>query len=202
MTFGSTHPRSAHGIRRRGLTLLELLLAIAGTAVVGVAAASLLTGVEAGEKSTLEARELLARQKAVSARFSAALRESRQVLDVGSGFVVLWVRDLDNDLAPDLLEIRRLDYDAATDILSVYQPPAGTSDVQYGLTDDFETITDALMGTASFPQTPWSTGITQCTWSLNNADAALTTVVTLRATLQVGTETDECVVVARLRNAS
>ena len=56
----------------RGLTLLELLLALAGTAVIGTAVAAMLTGVAYGTTADKDMRSLITRQMALRARVEAA----------------------------------------------------------------------------------------------------------------------------------
>ena len=185
---------------RRGLTLVELLLAVMITAMIGATVAAMLTAVSYGTDSSKDMRSLVARNKALSARISATLRGSTMVLDQGDGFIVLWVSDDDDDDAPSLLEIRRLDYDPAADALSSYTAPDGTTDVYYDLNDDFEAITDALMGTADFPQTLWGAGVGSWTLALDNADPQAATLVSYQVSLAAGDLSDTAIAAVGLRN--
>lgn len=185
---------------RHGLTLVELLMALAGTAVIGVAVASMMTATTYGTESSKDMRSLVARIKVVNARVGAAIRGSRLVLAEGNDFVVLWTRDLDENDAPSLLEIRRIDFDSGTGRLNAYQAPTGTTDVPYNLSDDFEAITDVLMGTASFPAELWARDATAWAIELNHVDPQQSTLISYQLTLQTGDMSDTAINVVHLRN--
>ena len=185
---------------RAGLSLIELLLALAATAVIGAAIASMLAATSYGTSSSRDMRALVARGKVINARIGAAIRGSRLILDEGDDFVILWTRDLDENDAPSLLEIRCIDRDAATDELSSYEAPTGTTDVPYNLTDDFKTITDALMGGPTFPAELWAKDVTAWTIDLNDADPQQATLVSYQLTLVTGDMSDTAINVVHLRN--
>ncbi|MEM6504362.1 MAG: hypothetical protein AAF711_02740 [Planctomycetota bacterium] len=155
---------------RRGLTLLELLLALAGTAVIGTAVTAMLTGVAYGTATDKDMRSLITRQMALRARLEAEIRESRMVLDSGGDYVILWSGDSDDDGLPSKTEIQVIEYDAVMDRVVRYTPAPLITDVGYQLTDDFRTLTDAYKGDATFPGERWAEQITSLTISLDSID--------------------------------
>ncbi|MEM9345269.1 MAG: hypothetical protein AAGB26_01500 [Planctomycetota bacterium] len=157
-------------MHRRGLTLLELLLALAGTAVIGTAVTAMLTGVAYGTTADKDMRSLITRQMALRARVEAEIRESRMVLDSGSDYVILWSGDSDDDGLPSKTEIQVIEYDAVMDRVMRYAPAALITDVGYALTDDFRTSTNSYKGDATFPGERWAEQITSLAISLDNID--------------------------------
>jgi len=186
--------------RRRGLTLVELILAVAITTLIGAAIASMMAAVSYGSDSSKDMRSLVARSKAVNARISAAIRGSTMVLDRGDGFLVLWTSDTDENGQPNLREIRRLDYNAAGQSISSYAAPEGASDVEYELSDDFEAITDGLMGGGDFPQTLWATGVSAWDLALDTPDPQTASLVSYQLTLTAGDMSDVAIAAVSLRN--
>ncbi|MDH3584767.1 MAG: hypothetical protein OER86_11180, partial [Phycisphaerae bacterium] len=69
---------------RLGLTLIELLLGLAITALVGLGVTMILVSASYGTTTQKELRSLAVRHKTIAARFDAALRASRKVLAAGT----------------------------------------------------------------------------------------------------------------------
>lgn len=92
---------------RRGLTVLELTLALAVTAMVGLGVAATLTLVGAGSSADREARSLLLRAHAAQTRFRAYLEPAVMLLayDEDEG-VALWLHDTDTPGQINLSEAR------------------------------------------------------------------------------------------------
>lgn len=154
----------------RGLTLLELLLALAGTAVIGSAVAAMLTGVAYGTATDKNMRSLITRQMALRARIEAEVRESRMLLDAGGDYLILWSSDADDDGSPSKAEIQVIEYDAVMDRVMRYAPAPLISDVGYALTDDFRTATNSYKGDSTFPGERWAEQITSFAITLDDLD--------------------------------
>ncbi|MEM9294799.1 MAG: hypothetical protein AAGA57_03270 [Planctomycetota bacterium] len=184
---------------RRGLTLVELLLASAGAALVAAAALAVLGVAQYGEEDAHDYRTLVASRKAAHARLTASLRECRQVLAFGADYMVLWRSDLDGDDTPDLLELRRLSYDAAADTITLYDADPSATDVSYALTDNFQTVTDGLITAGTMTGRTWVTEVDAFTPTLDDATAADAAVVVLTLRITPGAFDDWLVVESRLR---
>ncbi|MEM6392557.1 MAG: type II secretion system protein [Planctomycetota bacterium] len=200
-----THPsRPGHRriARRRGLTLVELLLAISGTVVIGAAIVAMLTSSAYATDEANDIRALVVRHKATSARLAANIRESKQVLAAGADYLVLWVADTDGDDAPSLLELRRIELDGVSDTLRIRDADPSATDVVYTLADNFALLTDALALGSDFPAIDLSEQVSALSFTLNDADPLAATLVTVRYSLTEGKLTDQGVVIARLRNAT
>ncbi|MCG8507871.1 MAG: hypothetical protein MI741_01465 [Rhodospirillales bacterium] len=187
--------RAAHG-----LTLVELLLAVSITSLVGIGIAMMLTAVTYGTDEEKSRRKLVVAGKAVSHRLSAELREARMILAEGDSYVVLWMRDLDDNDAPSLLEIQRIECDSSSDEIRCYSPASGATDTAYTLADNFNTITNAIKGTADFPQAIWASDVTAWTIDLDTVDPQQASLVTYRLTVSSGQMSDTSVFAVALRN--
>ncbi|MFN3168487.1 MAG: hypothetical protein ACE37H_15615 [Phycisphaeraceae bacterium] len=185
---------------RRGLTLLELLLALAGTAVVGMAVTMMLTGVAYGTQSNKDLRTLVTKQMALRARIEAEVRESQVILDQGVGYLILWGEDADDSGTPNKSEIQVIELDAGTEVLTRYAPADGITDVEYALADDFRTITDGFKGDATFPAERWGTEVSSFAITLDDADPQLARFVSFRLGLRGGEVSATAIGGAALRN--
>ena len=109
-----------HGRSRRGVTLLELMLALSITAMVGLGVASVLAMISSSTKSAREARSLLLRAHAGQIRLRSYLDSSLRLLqhDPDQGLAV-WLHDQRTTDAVNLSEIRVFWYDAEEETLAV-----------------------------------------------------------------------------------
>ena len=102
------HTRAAG---KRGLTLVELLIAVTITALVGAGVATMLVATTRGTSSRTDLRGLVVKHKTLSARLGSSIRSAKMVLAAGSDFVVLWAHDdRANDL-PNRSELQRIEWD-------------------------------------------------------------------------------------------
>lgn len=184
----------------RGLTLLELLLALAGTAVIGSAVAMMLAGVAYGTQSDKDLRTLVTKQMATRARIEAEVRESRMVLDQGTGYLILWTEDIDESGTPNKTEIQVIELDAGTGLITRYAAADGITDAEYTLADDFRTTTDAYKGDATFPGEQWTSGVSTFTITLDDADPQAARLVSFRIGLINGDIPATLIGAAALRN--
>ena len=104
---------------RRGLTLLELLLALSITAMVAAAIAAMLGAVSTGVGTRRDNRTVMVLANAAESRLAAYIAPSRCVLDVADPNVVLWLNDNHESETVHATEIRWLQHDAAAGTISV-----------------------------------------------------------------------------------
>jgi type II secretory pathway pseudopilin PulG len=190
----------ASSSRCQGLTLVEMLMALAITGMIGAAIASMLTAVTYGTSDSRDIRSLVVKNKTLSARITACIRRSAQVLDADDGYVVLWANDLNQSGVPDLLELQRVEFDAGTGRLTSYTPDPTATDVAYALTDDFDAITTALVGTGDMVGALWATGVALWTIDVDTADPLDAGLVSFQLTLNAGVLTDVSVCAVSLRD--
>ncbi len=104
---------------RRGLSLLELMLALSITAMVATAVSAMMSAVITGVSTRRDNRSLMVRANAAQTRLAAYITPSQAVLDSDGSTVVLWLEDARDGGAVHATEIRWLKHD----------PSKGTIDV-------------------------------------------------------------------------
>ena len=121
----------------RGLTLLELLLAMAITALVAAACAAMLGAVTSGVSTRRDSRALMVRTNTAQTRLAGYVTPCRSLLAADGSGVVLWLDDARESDSVNASEIRWLIYDSATGTLDVLfvQFPAGWSELERQLAD-------------------------------------------------------------------
>lgn len=190
--------RSVSAVHRgAGFTMVELVLALAITGMIGLAVSSMLVSVSYGTTSQADLRRASVKEKVIALRMNLAISSSKMVLDQGVDYLILWMGDQRQNGLPDLSEIRRIDRDSTTLELWSYAAPPGLADAdntQYGFANDFETITAALAGTTNFPGEVWGTNVTAWTQTLNQTNPQAATIVgysiTMMANDVTGTATN------------
>lgn len=196
--------------RQSGLTLVELLLTIASTALIGAAIAAMLTAVSYGTETGKDMRSLVVKNKIINARLTAAIRNSQMVLERGNDYIVLWINDDDESTLPNLGEIQYIEYDSAnTRVRSYAADFSGLSEAQiaavndeYALDADFASSTAPDRGQGHFPAEVWLNDTAAWAVTVNNADEQLASLVSFQLTLSHEQMSDIVVGAAALRNGN
>lgn len=200
----ATHRGRCHirrPVKHSALTLVEMLMALAITGLIGAAIASMLTAVAYGTSSDRDIRSLVVKSKTLGTRITAAVRRSAQLLDADDGYIVLWTNDLNGNGTPDLLELQRIELDGTTNELTSYTPDPSAADVEYDTAaDDFDTITTALIGSGDLLGELWATGVTAWSVAADTADPLDATLVSFQLTLSAGDLSDTSVNAASFRD--
>ncbi len=135
---------------RRGLSLLELILATTITAMVAAAIAGMLSAVTAGVGSSNDSRAAMIRTNAGNTRIGSYVAPSRCLLGVyADSGVALWQDDTRQSGTVHATEIRWLLYDSETESLNVYfvefpdewmQAAKDLADIEYPSSTDWITV--------------------------------------------------------------
>ena len=104
---------------RRGMTLLELLLAIGITGLVGLATATMMNALGNGMVEQHDTRASMLRAGMAQARLSAYFTRARCILDVHSDRMVIWLEDGDGDDLIDPTEVRWITWTSSTGNLTI-----------------------------------------------------------------------------------
>jgi hypothetical protein len=159
------------------MTVVELVLSLTITAVIGVSIAAVLYASATTVSGQQATRTLMVSNEVCSLRINGALRSSSTVVARGDCYLVLWLGDRNGNGSPNLSELQRIDLDPNTKQLWSFKAPANlapASDTNYTLAStDFNTVTAALKGSANFPSTLWASGITGWTTTPAAADPKL-----------------------------
>ena len=104
---------------RRGFTLIETLLAMCITAMVGGGIATMMSVLSRDVGMQYEARGVLIRTSTAQTRFSAYVAPSRCILDANTDTLVLWLEDARESDSVHASEIRWIRHDESTDRIVV-----------------------------------------------------------------------------------
>ena len=132
---------------RRGLTFIELVIALAITAMVAAAIGAMLSAVASGETSRRDNRGTVVRTYAAKTRLSAYLARCLCVLEVGDGEVVVWLNDWRSGGTVHASELRWLVFDNANKSIDVYY---------VDFPDDWNEVERALQDIEYLSGTDWS----------------------------------------------
>ena len=172
---------------RPGLTLVEMLLSLAITALIAMTLTGMLVTVSTGTRSATELRQRNLRAEVVRERVESRVRSSTRVLAAGNGWLVLWAGETRTNAVPDLSEICRIEWDKASQELRYFEARPGLTDaenVKYTFSSDFDGITRSLAGTAKFPGQVWGRRVQEWTLTVDGPAAAPRRTVSYRLTLQ------------------
>ncbi len=122
---------------RRGLSMLELILALAITAMVGAAITGMLTSVAMGQRLRRDNRSFVIRTHALKSRLSAYIGPCRSLLMCDGTDLVLWLDDSRQGGTVHASEVRWLVFDAVNGRLEVHYVhfPDEWTDVSKALED-------------------------------------------------------------------
>lgn len=186
----------------RGFTLVELLLGLAITALIGLGVAMMLGAIGAATRSSIDIRRQVIKRQVAVARLGSLTRSAAMVLAYGDDHLVLWTGDRTGNGVPDLSELRRIEWDQAQQRLLTAEAPDDlnpAADITYDFDDSFNTITAGLAATAVFPQTTTLEGVTAWAVQLDEADAQSARAVQLQITVDNNGVSDTAVIMSSLR---
>lgn len=195
--------RSCHG-----LTMIELLMALTITSIIGAAIAAMLFATARGTSDQNDQRDFLMRQKSLDARLSAVLRSSTRVLAGDATYMVLWMGDSRKNDLVNLSELRRIEFDSTNQRIVAYKTvfPQGWSQAQidaadagHALSSNFNTLTTNLKTSSYFPAEIWMTGISAASFTYPTATLADVRLVNYQITLTEDTLTQVMIGAGGLR---
>lgn len=193
---------------RRGMTLVELLLAMSITSIVALTAGGMLTAVSYGSAERTDIRSLVVRQELISHRLAAAIRASKQVLEYDNEQIVLWVTDANNDLTPQINEVRWIELEGEANTLSRYQvvfPELWTQEQVDTVNKDYATGSSRAVQTnlvsAHVTGELWADHVSDWLITPGNSTVTQSTLVSYRVTITLpGKQSQTVVGAAALRS--
>ncbi|MCH2141663.1 MAG: prepilin-type N-terminal cleavage/methylation domain-containing protein [Phycisphaerales bacterium] len=105
---------------RRGMTLLELLLAVSVTSTVALGIVGMMDALTNGIIDQRDTRASILRAGLSQTRVSSYIARARCLLDLEDHRVVMWLEDTDGDEAVDGTEVRWLEWSPTHDVLSIH----------------------------------------------------------------------------------
>jgi len=148
-------------LRARGFTLVEMMLAATVSALTATAAATMVFAIANASQETRDRRETIAAGHYLVNRIGETVREARDVGQVTSTTISLWVEDANANDQMDLAEIGTIRYDAAAKRIifdRVVSAAAGTTLVTYSTFTNYGTLS-TQMNTPDRQSVVWGEGI-------------------------------------------
>jgi hypothetical protein len=202
-------PSTREGVARgRGLSLVELLLGLVVTALVGGAIAMTLQAVAYGTQDGKNMRRVVVTEKALSNRLNAALRNAKMVLAApASGaaqrdWIVLWIPGPTVGEEPRLSELQRIVLDRNAQTIISYRNADDVSEATYPLDTNFNTLTQNLVTGGQLDAETWARGVSDWSIVLDQVSVQEAALVSYRMTLTAGTLSDVGVSAVAIRNVS
>lgn len=114
-----SNPSGSRRSVRRGLTLIELMLALSVTVMVAGAISGMMEAVSAGVMDRSDSRSLMIRASAADSKLSAYVSPARAVWSITANSVVIWLNDNRQSGTIHATEVRWFMYDASAGTLDV-----------------------------------------------------------------------------------
>ena len=142
------HP-GRHAGTRRGFTLLETILAISITAMVGAGIATMMAVLGSDASMQYDLRSVLVRSSAAQSRLSAYIAPARCLLEADAGALVLWFDDSRESDTIHASELRWITHDPITRRVNVEfvsfpaswsQSARALTDTEYGLSTNWNVV--------------------------------------------------------------
>ena len=140
------------GVRRgaaAAFTLVELLIALTLTSLMGACIVLMIHGVAVGTENQQDGRRHLTRAAALETRLMTQLHGARAILAAGNGYVVYWIGDeaAGNPVNKivNLSEMCMIQLNSTQNQLVMYTKAAGTADVLYSNTTNWYTTAKSAL---------------------------------------------------------
>jgi prepilin-type N-terminal cleavage/methylation domain-containing protein len=206
--------------RLRGMTLMELMIGLAITAIVAAVIAVLMNSTAVGTNSQQDGRRSLVKFQAMKAKVGDELANARCILDAtptnGSSpyYIIYWTGDQAGAVTPvngavNLSELRMLEVDSSTGNLNLYTTvwPAGTAnstilsnDQTYAAGTTWRSAAVTAKGGAYFTPTLIATGVTSMTASLDSGTMTKAKMASIQIAFTDSAGTKHVVATAQLAN--
>ncbi len=179
-------------MNQRGLSLLETLLAISITAVIGVAISALMAAAANSLSSKDDGRSTAIRLATTNIRLGAYIAPSLCVLDKSNNHITLWFEDSRTSNTVHASEIRWITFDSGTKTLSVKfvdfpaswsQSMVDEADFECNSLTDYASVLSSFDSSEYITTVPLVDSIETCNFWINQPNPVEATRVSIRFTL-------------------
>ena len=179
-------------MNRRGLSLLETLLAVSITAVIGVAISALMAAATNSLSSKDDGRRTAIRLATTQIRLGAYIAPSLCVLHKSSNHITLWFEDSRTSSTVHASEIRWITFDSEAKTLSVKfvdfpeywsQSMVDEADFECNLLTDYVSVLSTFESSEYITTVPLVDSIETCNFWLNQVNPVEATRVSVRFSL-------------------
>lgn len=176
-------------MNRRGLSLLEMLLAIGITSIIGAAIASMMAAATNSLSSKDDGRKSAIRLATTQVRLGAYIAPSRCILDKSNTHLTLWLEDSRENNTVHASEIRWLSFDENQKTITVKfvdfpddwsQSMIDTADVACTPATNFEALLEGLRADDIVESVPLIDSMESCNFWINESEPIDATHVCVR----------------------
>lgn len=176
---------------RRGMTLIELLLAAMMTALITAAAATLLSGASNASAQSRNARTVTAAGHYTEGQIGTVIRQARAVGQVTPTRISLWLDDTNKDDRVQLSEVGVIYYESSSKVISILRTdaadttPSSMSVTRESFQDAEQLVNEIRNYTCKVTQ--WAVDVQACNFE---GYPALTDTRVVNATFTLATGSD------------
>ncbi len=180
-------------MNRRGLSLIEMTIAIGITAVIGLAIASMMAAATNSLASKDDGRQSAIRLATTQVRLGAYIAPSNCLLDKANEMLTLWFDDTNESNSVHIDEVRWIQYDSASKELSVkfvnfpdeWTPQmVENANIECNPLTDYSQLLESFSLNNHIEKIALVDSITNCKFWTNNINALEATQVSIRLSLE------------------
>lgn len=179
-------------MKRRALTLIEMILALSITAVISLAIATMMAAVSTGVNAKDDGRQTAIRIATTKSRLAAYIAPSRCIIDKGIDSVTLWLEDSRESNTIHASEVRWIQFDESTQELQVKfvdfpeswpQSLIDSTDLELSKSSDFDSVLNSFELSNLIDSIPIVDSIGSCLFWSNDTDPFEATQISMRFSL-------------------
>jgi hypothetical protein len=176
-------------MNRRGLSLLELILTIGITSVVGAAVASMMAAATNSLTTKDDGRQTAILLATTQVRLGAYIAPARCILDKSNTYLTIWTDDSRESNTVHSSEIRWIRFDPTSNLLSVFfvdfpeewsQSMIDAADVECNESTDYESLLLGFQSDDLVDSIPLVDAMASCTFWTNDSNPLDATRVCVR----------------------
>lgn len=175
------HPEAASGF-----TLVEVLLALAVSSIIGAAVVMMLAGVASATKDKNNTRRMLVGRQVIVERLNALIRGAAGILSGDEHHLMLWAGDFDRNASPNLSELRLLSWNSKASEIRLYEAATDldpAADTVFDPGSEFSAIAQSVAESDDMSGMPIITGVDGWDLALDHADVQKARVIRLQLVL-------------------
>jgi type II secretory pathway pseudopilin PulG len=188
-------------MNRRGLSLIEMIIAIGITAVIGAAIASMMAAATNSLTSKDDGRQSAIRLATTQVRLGAYIAPSRCIVDKSNTHVTLWLEDSNESKTIHATELRWIEFDNDNAFIVVKfvdfpeewsQAMIDDYNIECNSNTDYETLLSSFEAIDLVETIPLVDAINACKFWMNATDPLDATRISVRFSLEstFGTTSD------------
>ena len=189
---------------RGGFLAVEVLLAMAITAMVAVGTIVLLTSISTGSEAWVEVERANIKAQLLRGRIELAVTRSAQCLATADDLIVVWIGDRDGSESAEVGEVLAIHWDSDTQRVTQYRCEDTSAWAQTGVTAgaDAESTMRSLIASGGLVGELLGRDVSQCRFSVRVAASGGRDLVKMSSTLAGGGSQTALRVLAATRGRS